>query len=160
MTLSSYNAITLNAGITLGGGTNLSSATVTGGSLTLDADNHNNGSGYIKIASAIATNGGNITMGGGNGTITAGTGYATGNSGQAYGIWINNVAVSANGTSQGGNIILNGKGYNTTTNSNDGVYITGASGELETNNSGTINMSGIGQGTSNSSTSISASKGG
>ena len=152
LTLSSYNAITVNAGITLGGGTNLSSATVTGGSLTLDADNHNNGSGYIKIGAAIATNGGNITLGGGNGTITAGSGYATGISGQAYGIEINNVAVSANGTSQGGSIVMNGRGWNGTGNGNDGIYLNGASGRLTTNNSGTISMSGIGQGSGNSTT--------
>ena len=51
---------------------------VTGGALTLRADNHANSSGQIKVAANITTNGGSITMGGGTGAITAGSGYAVG----------------------------------------------------------------------------------
>jgi len=152
LTLSAYRNIILNAGITLGG------AGVTGGALTLRSDNGGNGSGYINVGGAIATNGGNITMGGGSGAITAGSlnadatintnavGFATGNSGQAIGILVNNVGVNAGG----GNIIMNGKGYNTTTDGNVGIQVTGASGIVSTTGSGTINIAGTGQGSSNS----------
>ncbi len=121
LTLSSFKNIIVNAAITLGGGTNTSSATVTGGTLTLDADNQANGSGYIDIEANITTNGGNITMGGGEANpanIVAGTGYAWGNNNNSsrwpgVGVAIgnnNDVTVNAGG----GNIIINGNGNNYT----------------------------------------------
>jgi hypothetical protein len=113
--------------------------------LVLQADSFGNGSGYISVG-GVTTNGGNITIGGGSGTISAGSGYAVGNSGQAVGVLINNVNVNAGG----GNIIVNGQGYNTSTNNNHGVQVTGASGRLQTSGSGTITVSGLGKGTTNS----------
>jgi filamentous hemagglutinin family protein len=134
LTLSSYRNMILNAGITLAGG-----------ALTLRADNAANGSGYINVSAAISTGGGNITMGGGSGGITAGSGYAFGNaSGQVVGILVNGVAVNAGG----GNIVMNGEGFNTTTNGNNGVEVNG--GSISTTGAGTISISGLGMGNTNS----------
>ena len=134
LTLSSYRDIILNAGITLAGG-----------ALTLRADNAANSSGYIKIAGAISTSGGNITMGGGSGAITAGGGYAVGNAaGQVAGVVDSGVAISAGG----GNIIINGKGFNTTTNNNYGVEVNG--GSISTTGAGTVAITGTGAGNTNS----------
>jgi hypothetical protein len=82
LTLSSYKDIIVNAAITLGGGTNTSSATVTGGAVTLDSANSGNNIGAINVGANITSNGGNVTMGGGSGTITAGSGYAVGDAAQ------------------------------------------------------------------------------
>ena len=141
LTLSSYHDIIVNAGITLAGG-----------ALMLRADNAGSASGgYITIAGAISTNGGNITMGGGTGAITAGSGYAIGSASvdgdtaQAVGVFVNGVAVKA----AGGSIIINGQGYNTITNNNSGVQLSG--GSISTTGTGTININGTGSGNTNSS---------
>jgi filamentous hemagglutinin family protein len=122
LTLSSYKDIIINAAITLGGGTNLSSQTVTGGALILDADNHSNNAGAINVGAAISTNGGNITMGGQESTptnIVAGTGYAYGDAASSgIGIYIN-AAVNAGS----GNIVMNGYGGNTNTNQGGSISL-------------------------------------
>jgi len=133
LTLSSYRNIILNAGITLAGG-----------ALTLRADNAANGSGHINVTGAISTAGGNITMGGGNGAITAGSGYAAGNAGQVAGVVDNGVAIDAGG----GNIIVNGRGFNGAGNNNDGVVVNG--GSISTTGAATISISGSGSGNTNS----------
>ena len=135
--------------------------TATGnGGITLDANDTSSGSGYIDVAAAVTTNGDNIAMGGGNGAImgvvlnangtvnTAASGYAIGNAGQVRGVYINNATLNANGTGVGGNITINGEGYNTSGNNNYGVFVNG--GNITTNNSGVIALSGLGEGTGNS----------
>ena len=153
LTLSSYKNIILNAGITLGSGS------VTGGSLTLRTDNAGNNSGYINVASGltISTNGGNIIMGGGNGVIQASVltaagvintpaiGYATGNAGQAAGISLTSDTINAGS----GTIVMNGKGFNTTTDSNYGISSNNA-GSITTT-SGNIYLTGVGGGGSGNS---------
>ncbi|MDQ3075968.1 MAG: hypothetical protein M3Q34_02475 [bacterium] len=123
----------------------ISSTTGTLGIL-MNADRDANTSGYVNIAAALTSLGGNITMGGGSGTISAGTGFAVGNSGQATGVLVNGVTVAAGG----GNVIVNGQGYSTTTNGNYGIRVTGASGAITTTGSGTINIKGTAAGTTNS----------
>ncbi|MCX6723961.1 MAG: autotransporter-associated beta strand repeat-containing protein [Candidatus Staskawiczbacteria bacterium] len=129
--------ITVNAAI---------SSTVGKLNMLFNADRGAVSSGYINIGAAITSNGGNITMGGGSGTISAGSGFAVGNSGQVRGVLINNVTVAAGG----GNIIVNGQGYNTTTDGNNGVLVTGASGAFTTTGAGTINVTGNGAGNTSS----------
>ena len=104
----------------------------------LDADYANDNSGYIKVNTAITTNGGNITMGGGSGTITAGSGYAWGNGGQAYGVSIGNSLTLNAG---GGNIIMNGNGV---ANTVAAYGVDGASIVIETSGTGNISINGIG----------------
>ena len=141
LTLSSYNDISINSAITLGG------TGVAGGAITLRADNAGNNSGYINVDGNITSNGGAITMGGGSGSITAGslnsdgtlntaaTGFATGNSGQSYGIEIQGTVSSGAGA-----IIINGKGY--AGSGGYGVYVTG-NGDVQ-GTSGGISITGIG----------------
>jgi hypothetical protein len=116
--------------------------------LLLNSDRDANSSGYINIAGALTSNGGDITMGGGSGVISAGVGFAVGNAGQVTGIYVNNKTVSAGG----GNIIANGQGYSTTTNSNHGVRVYNSSGSINTTGLGTINITGNGGGNTNSAT--------
>ena len=75
--------------------------------------------------------------------ISAGSGYAVGNSVQGYGVYISSASVK-----QGGNIVINGEGYNGTTNNNYGIFVSG--GNVSTSGTGTITLYGIGQGTGNS----------
>jgi filamentous hemagglutinin family protein len=135
LTLSSYQDIIVNAAITLGGGTNTSSATVKGGALTLQSANSGNGIGAIDVGANISTNGGAITMGGGSGAISAGSGYATGDSYQAIGIY-NTATVNAGG----GSIIANGYGGTNSAGGNYGIN----GGTYETTGSGTITLYGTG----------------
>ena len=136
LTLSAYSNIVVNAAITLGG------AGVTGGALTLQADNQANQSGYINISANVTTNGGNITMGGGNLSATGnnpnvgstGIGYAWGNSAQERGIYVTpGFTVNAGA----GNIIVNGHGLT----NDQGVFI--SSSTVETT-SGNITINGVG----------------
>ncbi|MEJ0010447.1 MAG: hypothetical protein WDN72_08110 [Alphaproteobacteria bacterium] len=116
-----------------------------------------NGGAVNLAGGTIATNGGNITIGGGtttptgsvldaNGNITtAATGYAQGDAttGSGAGVLINDT-LDATGTGVGGNIIINGKGYNSSTSGgNSGVAISGVV-TVKTSNAGTININGIG----------------
>jgi hypothetical protein len=112
--------------------------------LTLQSDYDDGSAGAIYLSGGtISTNGGNVTIGGGPGTIVAGSGYAVGDAAHAQGITISN-SISAGS----GNVILNGRGFDTTTNDNHGVYFSG--GTVSVSGSGTISVSGIGAGTSNS----------
>ena len=144
LTLSSYKDIIISAAITLGGGA------VTGGALTLRADNHANSAGAIAVNANITTNGGNITMGGGLGSITAGTlnangtinaaatGFAVGDAYQSHGIYVNGTINAGTGA-----IIANGQGYNNAgAGSNSGVEVWN-SGLLQTT-TGNMYISGNG----------------
>ncbi len=111
------------------------------GALTLRSNNSNTGIGAIDINNAIATNGGDITMGGGSGAITPGLGYAFGQGTLLYGVDIN-ANVSAGGASSGGNIIINGQGLNTASAFSGGINID--VGNLSTTFGGTITLNGIG----------------
>ncbi len=126
--------------------------------MLLNSDRDADSSGYINISGAITSNGGDITMGGGSGAISTTTGFAVGNAGQVTGILINNVAVSAGG----GNIIANGQGFSTTTDLNNGVYVSGATGVITTTGFGTVSITGIGGGNTNSANNygVRASSGG
>ena len=108
--------------------------------LTLQSDYDGNSAGAVNLSGGtIATNGGNITIGGGSGTITAGSGYAYGNSTYAYGVVLNN-NISANG----GNILVNGRGYdNYATSNHSGIY-SGGTNAIVTNGLGTITFYGVG----------------
>jgi hypothetical protein len=110
--------------------------------VTLNSDAGANSSGAIQISTDIRTNGGNILLGGGGGSISAGVGYATGTVTYVVGVNINNSTVTA----QGGNIVVNGAGYNTSATDNYGVQVTGTNGRLTTSGSGTIQISGKGGG--------------
>lgn len=134
LTLKAHESIIVNADISS-----------TSGKLhtVLNADSDANSSGYVNIAGNITSNGGNIAMGGG---ADPATGYAVGNAGQAAGIYINNKAVNAGG----GNIVVRGKGFDTTTDNNYGVRATGATGALTTTGSGTLTVTGVGQGNTDS----------
>jgi len=118
LTLSSYKDININSAITLGGGG------VTGGALTLDADNAGNGIGAIAVTANITTNGGNVTMGGGNGAISAGNGYAVGDATYHQGILLNGATIN----SGAGTIVMNGTGYsNNATGDLKGIWLKGGS---------------------------------
>ncbi len=128
LTLSAYRDILVNAPISS-----------TSGKLNMlfQADNHANSSGYIDIAAALTSNGGNITMGGGSGVISAGSGYAVGNAGQATGVGIGAVVNAG-----GGNIIANGHGYDNAGGSNNyGVYLDNGG---FTTTSGNVSVYGMG----------------
>ena len=116
--------------------------------MTLNANRAADTSGYVNIAAALTSNAGDITIGGGSGTISAGSGFAVGNSGQVTGVLVNGVTVAAGG----GNVIVNGQGFSTTTNSNLGIRVTGAAGALTSTGSGTVSLTGNGAGTTNSAT--------
>jgi len=130
--------------------------TTQNGALTLRSNNTGAGSGYINAGGAINTNGGDIIMGGGSGAITgavlnpdgsiavAATGFAMGNADQVWGVNIGNHAISAGS----GNIIINGQGYNTTTDINTGVR---SSGQISATGANAININGIGGGLSGNS---------
>ncbi|MFZ4125983.1 MAG: filamentous hemagglutinin N-terminal domain-containing protein, partial [Rickettsiales bacterium] len=147
LTLSAFRNIDVGAAITLNGG-----------ALTLRSNNTGGaGGGSIRTTAAITTNGGNVTMSGGAAAPTSATYNANGSvnvaaTGYAQGInlanFYNGVSIGANinatGTAAGGNILINGRGENGT-NASHGVEVT--SGALSTNFAGTINISGIGQGT-------------
>ena len=107
LTFSSYRNIIIDNSIT---------ASSNPLNMLFDADNGGNSYGAIWITANVTSNNGNITMGGGNGTISAGSGYAWGTSTTGgQGVTFRDSTVSA-GT---GNIIVNGKGYATDTNSSD-----------------------------------------
>ncbi|MEJ0010442.1 MAG: hypothetical protein WDN72_08085 [Alphaproteobacteria bacterium] len=129
-----------------------------------------NGGAVALTASTIKTNGGNITIGGGTGTPTgstvnadgsintAATGFAQGDANVTAsdgtnthhpGVYLSGT-LDATGASSGGNILVNGKGYNTSTSYNDGVFING--GTVKTDHAGTINVNGVGQGNTDSGT--------
>ncbi len=128
LTLSAYRNVTVNNTITLAGG-----------NLLLRADNANNNAGYVSIAAAIATNGGNITIGGGSGAIAAGSGYATGGNGLGIGVRVN----AANVNAGGGNIIINGRGEpGAAAGSNHGISVLGGA-KVQTGGGGTIHVNGI-----------------
>ena len=127
------------------------SATTGSINLTLQSDYDSNDDGAILLnGGSIFTNGGNITIGGGSATITAGSGYAVGNAAYASGGNIGNFATAGTSLSAaGGNIIINGKGFNTTTDSNHGISVNTS---ITTTGAGTITLNGIAQGTSTSAT--------
>ncbi len=124
------------------------SSSSNGLNLLFQSDYDGDGSGYFTNTDTISSNGGSITVGGGSAAVSAGSGFAVGNGGQATGVKITKSIDAA-----GGSIIVNGQGYNTTTNGNIGVEVTGASVALTTSGAGTINVAGVGKGTSNSATS-------
>ncbi|MCW1953328.1 MAG: hypothetical protein KIH80_004075, partial [Flavobacteriia bacterium] len=121
--------------------------TTTNGNITLWSDSDGDSSGRIGILNGgIATGGGDISLVGGS----SGDGYAVGNNNsitdfQNYrGIWINNSTLNANGTSSGGDIIINGKGYTSVVNDyNIGVDFV-INTAVKTNHSGEITVNGIG----------------
>ena len=113
--------------------------------VTFDAD-YALGGGAIVINGNITSNGGNITLGGGNSTISAGTGFAVGNvASSGIGININDATVS----SGAGNIIINGAGQTSGTNTagTSGVWVQGG-GVVEAS-SGNITITGNGGGSGN-----------
>ncbi|MEK7588489.1 MAG: hypothetical protein AAB438_01590, partial [Patescibacteria group bacterium] len=120
--------------------------TTNGGAILINADRDASTAGSVNIAGAITSNGGSITIGGGSGTISAGSGFAVGSATQATGVLVNGVTVAA----AGGAVVINGQGYNTTTNSNHGVRVTGAAGAITATGNGTINITGNGKGSTNS----------
>jgi len=136
LTLTAHNNITVNAGATI------SSSTGKLG-VALNADSDASGSGMISVAANITSNGGNIVMGGGANPLTT---AAFGNATSVIGVFINNATVNAGG----GNISIRGQGYNTTTNNNYGIRVTGASGALSTTGAGTVSVTGAGGGNTNS----------
>jgi trimeric autotransporter adhesin len=108
----------------------------------LNADRDADQDGMIDISANIDTNGGATTMGGGSGTITAGSGYAVGNTvTNRYGVNVNaGYTINANG----GDININGRGFNDAGDANFGVRV---AGNLLTNGNGKITLNGIGGGT-------------
>jgi|GEM_PF-3033559 len=129
LTISAYRNITVSAAITLGGGTNNSSQTVTGGNLILGSDNGTHSNGYVYVAANLTTNGGNITIGGG---ANPATGYSYGNSSFDPGVWVNGVTVDAGG----GNIVMNGTGWQ------GGITVGGETGWITYNTDSTYQSTG------------------
>lgn len=109
--------------------------------LQSDYDGDNYGGIYLG-GGTINTRGGNITMGGGTGTITAGSGYASGGSIYKRGIVINSATLNA----AGGNIIINGQGWQNAASNNDSFGIGSNSSTFSTTGSGTISLNGLGGG--------------
>ena len=112
-----------------------------GGSITLDANRGGLG-GAISVSAPITTGGGDIILGGGTGPITPGSGYAEGDTAIGYG-----VTLTSSLNAGGGNIVINGESSPTsTTASRYGVNL-GSGSSVSTSGSGSIEVSGIGQGT-------------
>ncbi|MCI4641870.1 MAG: YDG domain-containing protein, partial [Flavobacteriaceae bacterium] len=118
------------------------------GNVHLWSDSDGNSSGRIGIYNGgITSNGGDIKLSGGTdgnsyavGTNTAITSFAN-----YRGIWFNNSTLNANGTSNGGNITIKGKGYTSeiTTDYNIGVDFT-VNSIIKTNHNGEILIDGVG----------------
>ncbi|MCG5644308.1 YDG domain-containing protein, partial [Flavobacteriaceae bacterium LSUCC0859] len=125
-----------------------SNITTNNGDVHLWSDSDGNSAGRIGIYNGgITSNGGDITLSGGTdgnsyavGTNTAFTSFAN-----YRGIWFNNSTLNANGTSNGGNIIIKGKGYTNelTTDYNIGVDFT-INSIIKTNFNGEILIDGVG----------------
>jgi len=112
-----------------------------GGSVTLDSNRSGLG-GAISVSAPITTGGGAIILGGGTGPITPGSGYAEGDASIGYG-----VTLTSSLNAGGGNIVINGESSPTsTTASRYGVNLASGS-SVSTSGSGSIDVSGIGQGT-------------
>lgn len=144
LTTSGSGIVTLRAGrnILYSGGGDI---TTSGGTITLNSDRDAVGGGRIYLGSGteIRSNGGNITLGGG---IDPTTGYAQGYAAEA-GLWMTGSTVSAAGTSSGGNVILNGAGWQSASCNDScfGVFLEPSANVL-TNNSGAIWINGYGGG--------------
>ncbi len=148
LTANGTGGVTLqaNGNIIYSGGGDI---TTTGGAIVLnsDRDQATASGGYIWLQSGtlLTSHGGNITLGGGTDPTTM---AATG-TGSANGIELDSAYLDASGTASGGIIKLVGKGSPTTTSTSNsggnGIYF--SDGDITTNFSGTITLTGTGGGT-------------
>ena len=137
VTLASPTNIELsNTGITYGSGDTFNAV--------IDSNSGSAGGAIYLSTSTISTNGGNIALGGGALVGGLPSGPAVGTSGLASGITISSSTLNA-GTSGtcptgGCNITLDGTGY--ATGASTGIYLLGATSNIETTGGGNISLTG------------------
>ena len=142
LTLSAIRDINVNQSITNGGS----------GGVNLYANANDTGGSILLTGASITTNGGNVTLAGGY----SGNGYAIGTVSNPHGVTLDGASIST-GT---GDIVIRGKGYNTSESGSGGYGISLLnSSSLITTGSGNITLTGYGGNYGGSSTGGSKSYG-
>lgn len=144
ITAQGTGSVTLQAGDNI---TSTGNITTAGGDIIINSDRNTDGNGSINVNYAVLTSsGGNIIMGGG---LDPETGYATGASYfSGPGINLNNATLNAQGITKGGNITLNGQGWQSGYTMDGSRGIVALDSIIQTSHNGNITLRGKGGGSS------------